>query len=371
MYIKHKKISYIAEINLKSNSAYKQQVLKMCDAFSKKGFDVTLYVINSNNISFTKIKKNYLLKSKFRIEQVLNKFEKLNFITRFFFSIKIYSKIKNKSDIIFSRSVFSSIILSLNKIENILEVHHPMAGFTSFLFNLFKKKILIYTKFVIINKNINKYLKLKRNFYIIADDGVDLRDFNIKKKIKYQNSCVYTGSLFEGKGIEIILDLAQKMERINFHIYGEVKTASKNILNRCNNLKNVKIFGYVNYCRIPEILRSHKIILMPYSKIVYGNYKNMNISNFMSPLKLFDYLAAERVILASKNSSYTHILQNKSNAILCNPSNLDDWVKAINLVFSKKLNLAKLQQNSKKTAKLYSWDNRINKIMKFINQNYI
>ena len=182
MYIKHKKISYIAEINLKSNSAYKQQVLKMCDAFSKKGFEVTLYVVNSNNISFKKIKKNYLLKSKFKIEQVLNKFEKLNFITRLLFSIKIYLKIKNKSDIIFSRSIFSSIILSLNKIDNILEVHHPMAGLTSFLFNFFKKKILIYTKFILINKNINKYLKLKKNFYIVADDGVDLKDFNIKKK---------------------------------------------------------------------------------------------------------------------------------------------------------------------------------------------
>ena len=367
MYIKHKKISYIAEINLKSNSAYKQQVLKMCDAFSKKGFDVTLYVVNSNNISFKKIKKNYLLKSKFKIEQVLNKFEKLNFITRLLFSIKIYLKIKNKSDIIFSRGIFSSIILSLNKIDNILEVHHPMAGLTSFLFNFFKKKILIYTKFILINKNINKYLKLKKNFYIVADDGVDLKDFNIKKKVRYQNSCVYTGSLFEGKGIEIILNLAKKMKRTNFHIYGEIKTASKDNINRCNNLKNIKIFGYVNYNRIPEILKSYKIILMPYSKIVYGNYKNMNISDFMSPLKLFDYLAAEKIILASKNSSYSHILQNKKNAILCNPSNLDDWIKAINLVFLKKLNLAKLQYNSKKTAKLYSWDNRINKIMKFIN----
>jgi len=194
-----------------------------------------------------------------------------------------------------------------------------------------------------------------------------LKDFNIKKKVRYQNSCVYTGSLFEGKGIEIILNLAKKMKRTNFHIYGEIKTASKDIINRCNNLKNIKIFGYVNYNRIPEILKSYKIILMPYSKIVYGNYKNMNISDFMSPLKLFDYLAAEKIILASKNSSYSHILQNKKNAILCNPSNLDDWIKAINLVFLKKLNLAKLQYNSKKTAKLYSWDNRINKIMKFIN----
>ena len=62
MNIKNKKISYIAEINLKSKSAYKQQVLKMCDAFSQKGFAVTLYVVNSNNSSFNELKKKYLLK---------------------------------------------------------------------------------------------------------------------------------------------------------------------------------------------------------------------------------------------------------------------------------------------------------------------
>ena len=45
-----KKISYIAEINLDSKSAYKHQVLKMCDAFSQQDFEVTLYVINSNNV---------------------------------------------------------------------------------------------------------------------------------------------------------------------------------------------------------------------------------------------------------------------------------------------------------------------------------
>ena len=371
MHIKHKKISYIAEINLKSTSAYKQQVLKMCDAFSKKGFTVTLYVINANGVKFEQLKRKYLLKSSFKIKEVFNKIEKLNFITRVIFSFIIYFKLKNKSGIIFSRSIFSSIILSLNKIVNVLEVHQPMSGFTNFLFNFFKRKISFYTKFILINKNINKYLNLKKKLYIVADDGVDLKDFNIKKKIKYQNSCVYTGSLFKGKGIEIILSLAEKIKKINFYIYGETRTASKDVIKKCKDLKNIKIFGHVDYNKIPEILKSHKIILMPYSKIVYGNYKNMNIADFMSPLKLFDYLAAGRIILASKSNSYSHILKDKKNSLLCNPSNINDWINAINLVVLKKINLIKLQQNSKKTANLYSWDERINKIMKFINQKYI
>ena len=37
---KIKVISYVAEINLKSKSAYKHQVLKMCDAFSEQKYSV-------------------------------------------------------------------------------------------------------------------------------------------------------------------------------------------------------------------------------------------------------------------------------------------------------------------------------------------
>ena len=79
MNIKHKKITYIAEINLKSKSAYKHQVLKMCDEFSKKGFKINLYITNSNDISFQKLKKNYILKKHFTIIQVFKNINNLNF----------------------------------------------------------------------------------------------------------------------------------------------------------------------------------------------------------------------------------------------------------------------------------------------------
>ena len=65
MSVKHQKITYIAEINLNSKSAYKHQVLKMCDAFSQKGFQVTLYIINSNKIGFEELKKKTSIKNKF------------------------------------------------------------------------------------------------------------------------------------------------------------------------------------------------------------------------------------------------------------------------------------------------------------------
>ena len=72
MLINNQKISYIAELNLNSTSAYKHQVLKMCDAFSELNFDVTLFVISNSNTSFNQLKKDHLLKNRFEIQNLYN-----------------------------------------------------------------------------------------------------------------------------------------------------------------------------------------------------------------------------------------------------------------------------------------------------------
>ena len=275
MNIKHKKINYIAEINLNSKSAYKHQVLKMCDAFSETGYDVTLFVINKNKINFKTLKKKCILKSNFKIKQVYNNILKLNFFLRVWFAFKILYNIRNTKAHIYSRSVLTSILLSIFGFKNNLEIHQPNSGFTYFLFNLLKlKKFSKNIKYILIHKNLNKIFSLNKNSFLVAEDAVDLSDFKKKIKVKHPNACVYTGSLFPGKGIELIIQIAKKIKNLKFHIYGDLNTASSKIIDQCKNINNIKFFGYVDYFKIPKILKSYKIILMPYSNKVYGNHKN-------------------------------------------------------------------------------------------------
>ena len=80
-------IYYVSELNLPSKSAYSIHVMKMCEAFSKLGFNINLFVINHKDN-----KKNFIfynIKNKFKIYSIFNKFIELNFIYRILFSIKI------------------------------------------------------------------------------------------------------------------------------------------------------------------------------------------------------------------------------------------------------------------------------------------
>ena len=84
-----KNINYISELCLPSNSGYAHHVFKICDTFSKR-FDTNLFVI-SNNKSFHKYKKEYLLKKKFKIIPY-SKDSKNNFVTRILFSLQVLKK---------------------------------------------------------------------------------------------------------------------------------------------------------------------------------------------------------------------------------------------------------------------------------------
>ncbi len=374
MNIKHKKLSYIAEINLCSKSAYKHQVLKMCDAFSETGFNVTLYIISKSDIKFNEIKKKHLLKNNFKIVSLFKKKIELNFFNRAIFFLKLLIKNKEKNAIIYSRSVLSSLLYSVICKKNYLEIHQANSGLTAFLFKILKKKILRYINFILISKNLNNILLLPNNKYLVAEDGVDVRDFNLTNKHKsseIKNSCVYTGSLHKGKGFEFIIRLAKKNKKISFFVYGDINTAEKKLFKNIKRIKNLKIMGHVNYCKIPNILDKHPIILMPYEKKVFGNHDTANLADFMSPLKMFDYLASKKIIISSKNQNIEKILKNNYNGIICSKLSLDEWSKKI-IYLMNNMNLKKnLGKNALVTAKKFTWKARVNKISKFIKTHNI
>ena len=118
-------------------------------------------------------------------------------------------------------------------------------------------------------------------------------------------------------GIETIIKLSKKFPNERFDIYGDKKTLSKNLLKNQSLLgKNIIFHDFLFYRNIPEILKSYKFLLLPYSNKVSVNSSSLEVSNYMSPLKMFDYLAAGGVILASNLEVYSHILKDNFNCLL-------------------------------------------------------
>ena len=151
-----------------------------------------------------------------------------------------------------------------------------------------------------------------------------------------------------------------------FHVFGDVKTLNFNFQKaQIESLKNLHMHDFKSYRHIPKILMCSKFLLLPYLNKVSVNSKNLEVSKFMSPLKMFDYLASGRVIMASNLKVYSHILKNDFNCLMPKKNDLRSWVNLINKTSNKYKNFNYLRKNAVNTASKFTWDKRIKKIINY------
>ncbi len=343
--------------------------MKMCEAFSKF-CSLNLFVPSCKN-SFRKLKEDYKLKSKFNLIKVFNRKKNLNFFNKILFSLEILKKNENKinlKNLYISRSIVFAIICSLYNKNIILELHHNLSGLTKTLYYTLRfLGLLNNIKYIFIHKNLIKNFRVNKANYICLDDAVDVDDFKTNKKVKkLKNTCVYVGSFHHGKGLELIKDISKKLKNINFHLYGD-----RSFLKNFEPQKNIKFYGFFKYKNIPKILSKYQIALMPYGDFISGRLRKINLANFISPLKMFDYLASSNIILASDLKVYKHILKHKKNSILINNSRVDLWSIWIKKIFNSLKKYNYIKKNALKTAHKYSWRNRAIKIINFSEKKFL
>lgn len=367
--MKKNNLIYITETSIPSLSANLINSLKFCDAFAKT-FNVNFFLPKCD-LSDEEINRDYSLENNIYFNQI-TKIKISNSFLRFYYCVKVVLKIffySKNIDIIISRSIICSLFLAITNIKNVVEIHHNLSGFTSLLFNFilktnFKKNLV----FIIINKKLIKDLNIENLQYIVLDDGSDVKKFKVKHKNKFRNACVYTGSFFNGKGIDLILKLSKLMPHIDFHLYGDLSTIKNDKFKKILN-NNIKFMGFVKYSRIRYILSRYHIALMPYENRIYARSSTLEISKYISPLKMFDYFSSRNIILASKIKAFEHIMKNNINSFILSNKNLNDWKLLINKILKNTHQFEYIKYNGFLVAKKYSWKNRSKKLLHFLNKN--
>ena len=67
---------------------------------------------------------------------------------------------------------------------------------------------------------------------------------------------------------------------------------------------------------------------MPYQNTVSIGPIGTDTSKWMSPMKMFEYMAAARPIISSDLPVLREVLKDKVNALLVAPDNIEKWVEA-------------------------------------------
>jgi len=360
---------YVAEFSLPNNTAYTIHVVKMLNALNEKlGTCELIIPYKDNKYNYNNLKKNFFLrKKKFLIKSIFQKKYRLTFLLRIIFAFKAALYIKKNQNII-TRSIMTSFFLILLKKKHFLEIHHEFYGLSKFLFinlnNINSKYIII---IIFISKSLKNFYKNITKKGIVMPDAVD-KNFFKKKKIKnIIKSIYYIGSFYKGRGIELIIEIAKILKKINFFLYG---LRNSEIGNFKNIPKNVKIFKFVEYSKVPRLLQKSDLLLIPHSLNYVGissNKKSIDIRKYTSPLKMFEYLASGTPLMASNLPVLKEILRNKYNSIIVKDNNPYNWANEI-IKLQSNIKLKKIiSENAIKTANKNTWNIRAKKILKYFN----
>ena len=361
----------------------------MCQTFTQLNYQVELILPNRKNpinidpVIFYQIKNFFVLKKIKSFDPVfLLKFPngwyiKLQAIF-FMFSLFFFLCFKKNKDqyIFYTRDEYLLPILSILSKKIVWESHAlPVKQ------NFYKKYFKSIYKIVVLTRYIKEELirlGVKENKILTSPSAVDLEIFSInisqenaRKELNLPQDKIilgYTGNFKTksmDKGLTDILQalkiLITKNKNILFVAVGGSQIdidfyqsmAKQNLLD-----KYVIFLPKIEQKKLAIYQKAFDILLMPFPKEKHYSY-------FMSPLKMFEYMAAHKPIITSDLPAVRDILSDEECVFVRSNDALDLAAK-INQLLNDESLCQKIADNAFNKVHNYTWLKRAEKIINFI-----
>jgi glycosyltransferase involved in cell wall biosynthesis len=386
------KVYYIANARMPTERAHGIQLAKMCEALVAADIDLELVVPRRKEKSFdfaqdneenkfSSLEEFYGLTNKVSVNylRVVDVYEKgrigfyigsLSFIISYMFYI-VAERLRGNRGIVYTIDMdqFSFIGVPLLGVPFFVEIHDAKnRGFLySFLFSRAKGIITIST--IIKDKLIERF-GIADEFIKVQPNGIDLSFFSARFSIVDAREklgisqdikiALYSGKFYSWKGLNVLVDMVNKIDgNIKIYVVGGDKNEFEDITKLSINSDKIVFVGHVKYSEMPLWYAVADTF------VVLGTPKNDYSYFHTSPMKLFEYMASKRPIVAARTPANRQILL-QENAIWYDPDNADDLAHCIN----QASNHSELFQDEVISAfeqvKQFTWDKRATSVAEFI-----
>ena len=283
-----------------------------------------------------------------------------------------------KADLIYTWTLQAALIAQYRGIPVVLEMHDLPTGrlgpwmFLRFINGKGKKRLLVIT--TALRERLEKIAgrPFTDSEVQIAPNGTDLERYNhlpeaaeARRQLGLPEGVTvgYTGHFYSGRGMNLLLGLAQKFPQTRFLWVGGTPQAVATWQTRLNDagVKNVTLTGFIENRLIPLYQAAADVLLMPYETSISGS-SGGNSAEICSPMKMFDYLASGRAIISS-DLPVLHEVLNQRNAVFCPPNDLSAWQKALAELLANPEKCLKLASQAQRDAASYTWRGRAAKAL--------
>lgn len=359
------RIAYLSNSRIPSTAANSVHVMKMCAALVRQGHSVDLYAAKAEKYCTGDLYEYYGVDNTFSI--ILSEKPLIRGGSMIYSIICNIKLLFRKYDLFYARNLPQARSILLKGVPLIIEVHDIPSNEKSV--NIIRKIInhKCFVKIVSISNALKyDYLRifpeLDESQIIVAHDCADNPLVKPRERSK-EIAVGYVGHLYEGRGLNLITQISRNLKSIKFYIVGGTPEAVE-IAKKSHALENIIFEGYVPNGDIERYYAKFDIALAPYQKKVTVAGGGGDTSKYMSPLKIFEYMAYRKAIVCSDLPVLREVLKDQYNCLLCEYNNVDEWTQAIlKLIEDSKLRNRLINTAYSDFSKNYTWDSRVKAII--------
>jgi glycosyltransferase involved in cell wall biosynthesis len=138
----------------------------------------------------------------------------------------------------------------------------------------------------------------------------------------------YIGNIYAGRGLELLEAIAARLPWLELHVVGRWD-GKQHAAGAAQSLpSNIHLHGFLPYADAERVRLSCDVLLAPYQRQV-RTHGGSDTTRWMSPLKIFEYMAAGKAIVCSDIAVLHEVLEHDKTALLCPPDDVEAWCASL------------------------------------------
>lgn len=356
----HYVAAYMAEFP--SDRANTIHVMRMCEAFAAIGHDVVLYVRDTNN-DVDSIFQFYGLTRTFNIVPLRSEVPKLN---RLIFAALAARRARaDGADLLVSRTAVASFLGARLSIPVVFDAHGPIWE-RNFAERVAYRLLKNHPKLACMTANSGALKGMYEGRRLAPAKGIVLAPNGaaadeVNPAVQLGGRCGvlkvgYTGHLYAGRGVEVIVACAAALPECDFHLVGGAGKELEEWKVRAAR-PNIHFHGFVKPSLVSSYRAKCDILLAPYQATgVTVSGGGGDTSAYMNPIKVMEYISSARAIVASDLPAIREVLPD-SAAMFAAPDRVDEWINCIVLLKDPRRRL-ELAEACSSAAMAMTWERR-------------
>jgi glycosyltransferase involved in cell wall biosynthesis len=336
-------IAYLSSSEIPSRAANSIHVMKMCQALAQGGHRVELFARGGERMGVDDFALYGVAHGFEVIKCKRSRFRKLLGDLQFAWDIAHRVRSRPQPQLFFARHIYSLAMVASLGVPMMFEAHTPPVNILQRWVEGWVFRRRNFLRLVVISQALRREYQrlfpwLAASRMVVAHDAADpfeqthpVASVRVWPGRPGTLQVGYVGHLYPGRGIGLIAALASLLPEVDFHVVGGME-ADLRRWRQVVHANNLHFHGFVAPAGLLGYYMHFDVVLAPYQQRVVGVGGKKEFSRWMSPLKIFEYMAAGKAMVCSDLPVLREVLTHRVNCWFAPPSDINAWCQAITLL---------------------------------------